>query len=317
MNRPEGDALSSVRLSIAVATCGRPESLARCLDALAAQSRAPDEIIVVDQDPLQETKDAIRSSGLTVRYFEQPKLGLSASRNLALSKASGTILAVTDDDCLPEAGWAAAIVEAFDSERSPTALTGPILAPSGARPPGMCAISLRKSLVTEVFSSRTIPWYVGSGGNFSGDVGKLQRIGGWDERLGAGAPGMAAEDCDMIDRLLSAGEQVRYDAGAVVRHAWQTRERRLSTRLSYGYGIGALCGLRLAARDAFALRMLVSYARMHVRKLLEEVARANWSAARERIYALASVVPGCMRGLWVAHLQPRTTVRHTRTSGLP
>jgi GT2 family glycosyltransferase len=126
--------MSGTRLSVAVATCGRPESLSRCLQAIAAQTRQPDQLMVVDQEPSSEAREAIRRSGLAVAYYEQPRLGLSASRNLALIKALGTVLAVTDDDCFPDAGWAAALVEAFESNPPPAAVTGPILSPLGDAP---------------------------------------------------------------------------------------------------------------------------------------------------------------------------------------
>jgi GT2 family glycosyltransferase len=294
-------------LTVAVATCGRPEALERCLEAIAAQTRAPDQLIVVDQDPSREAREVISRSGLTVDYHEQPRLGLSASRNLALAKAEGNVLAVTDDDCIPDPDWVAALVDSFDSETSPAALTGPILAPEGEPPPGMYAISLRTSRETLVFSRRTVPWFVGSGGNFAASIEELRAIGGWDERLGAGSRGMAGEDCELIDRLLSLGKSIRYDGRAIVRHDWQTRQRRMSTRWSYGYGIGAFCGLRLAARDSYAWRIIGTYLRRQLLKIIEEFGRLNWDATNERIAAFAGLFPGCIYGLRVA-THRRTTI---------
>ena len=285
------------RLTVAVATCGRPQSLARCLKAIGEQTRAPDQLIVVDQAASAEAREAIRASGLRIEYHEQPKLGLSASRNLALAHAEGAVLGVTDDDCFPDPDWAAAIVDAFDAESPPSALTGPILAPEGDVPAASHAISLRTSRDTLDFCNRTIPWFVGSGGNFAALVERLRAIGGWDERLGAGSPGMAAEDCDLIDRLLKAGERIRYEGRAVVRHDWQTYDRRMATRWSYGFGIGALCGLRLADHDFFALRMFGAYSRRNAGKLVQELVRLNWSNAGERFNALAGLLPGCVYGL--------------------
>ena len=74
--------MNGVRLSVAIATCGRPEALRICLAAIAGQSRAPEQLIIVDQHPLAETRDVIAHSGLPITYLEQPRRGLSASRNL-------------------------------------------------------------------------------------------------------------------------------------------------------------------------------------------------------------------------------------------
>ena len=294
---PQGSSPPPVRLTLAIATCGRADALARCLQAVRAQTRARDEIIVVDQDPSPEVPLVIRASGLPVRYFKQPRLGLSASRNLALAQATGDVLAVTDDDCFPDEGCAEAVTAALEKDASLTGVTGPILPPPGTPPPNMFAVSSRPSRDTRLFSDRTIPWAVGSGANFAARIGELRRIGGWDERLGVGTPGMASEDCEIIDRLLAAGGAVRYDGDAVMHHEWQTKDRRRATRWSYGYGIGALCGLRLARRDVYGLRMLASYSRMKLREIGSELRNRSWSGVGERLTTLGAVIPGCLYGL--------------------
>ena len=100
---PRGAARVSPRVTVAVATCGRSEALARCLAGLRAQNAPADELLVVDQAPSAEARAVARSAG--ARYLEQPRLGLSASRNLALAEAAGDVLAVTDDDCVPDPAW--------------------------------------------------------------------------------------------------------------------------------------------------------------------------------------------------------------------
>lgn len=285
------------RITVAVAACGRPDGLERCLAAIAQQDEPPSEVIVVDQAPSPEARAALEGSGLSAaRYLEQERRGLSASRNLALDVSRGEILAVTDDDCVPDRGWTRAILDAFDRDPAPGAVTGPVL-PLGEAPPGTHAISLRESDVAVDHRGRMQPWGVGSGGNFAAPTPLLRELEGWDERLGAGSGGRAAEDADLLYRLLRSGSVVRYEPAAVVRHAWQTHERRLATRWSYGYGIGAMCGLWLARREGFALRMLAGYARLHVRPLLAGLARRDRDAVAQHGRALASLAPGILHGL--------------------
>jgi len=288
------------RLSVAIATCGRPEALRICLAAIAGQSRAPDQLIIVDQDPLAETREVVAQSQLPVTYLEQERRGLSASRNLALSVTEGDILAVTDDDCFPDAGWVQALVEGFSRTTVPDAVTGPILPPPGDPPSDMCALSLRVSRDTRLFSARAIPWRVGSGANFAARVDLLRKLGGWDERLGVGTPGMAGEDVDIVDRLLAAGGSILYSGGAIMHHAWQTRDRRRATRWSYGYGIGAMSGLRLGRHDAYGWRMLASYSKMHLRELLREARRGDWTGVRERVTSLSALGPSLIYGFRAA-----------------
>lgn len=285
------------RVSVAIATCGRPDALRICLDAIASQSRAPDQIIVVDQHPLSQTRDVIRESGLRIEYFEQERIGVSASRNLALSFATGAIFATTDDDCFPDAGWLQALVDGFNSPAAPDAVTGPILPPPGDPPAGMCALSLRPSRETRLFATRVDPWLVGSGGNFAARTDVFRKLGGWHELLGSGAPGMAGEDIEIIDRLLAAGCSILYSGDAVIHHAWQTKQRRRATRWSYGYGIGALSGLRLRQGDAHGWRILASYSRMRLRELLRGARRGQWTGVRENITSLGALGPSLIYGL--------------------
>lgn len=289
--------MNALAITVGVATCARPESLARCLRALEAQTVAPAEVVVVDQAPTEDARAAAGAAGLGgVRYLEQARLGLSASRNLALSSARGSVLAVTDDDCAPDPDWLAEVGAALAREPRPGAVTGPIL-PLGDPPPGSFPVSLRESDVAVDHSGRMQPWGVGSGANFTASVVLLRCCGGWDERLGAGSGGQAAEDADLIYRLLLGGHTVRYEPAAVMRHEWQTRERRLATRWSYGYGIGAMCGLWLARRNAHALQLLAGYARLHVRPVAGALRHRDRGRLAEHGRALASPVPGVLHGL--------------------
>lgn len=298
--------MSGAQATVAVATCGRPGSLARCLRALAEQTEPAEEVLVVDQAPSADARSALGASGLAqARYVEQERLGLSASRNLALHATRTELLAVTDDDCVPDPSWLAGVRAATERDPRPGTVTGPIL-PLGDPPPGSYAISLRESELPVDYRGRIQPWGVGSGANLAAPVEVLRSHGGWDERLGVGSGGMAAEDADLIYRLLVGGAVVRYDPAVVVRHEWQTRARRLSTRWSYGYGIGAMCGLRLRD-DRFAVRMLAAYARLHVRPLVEGLVARDRSRIGEHGRALASLGPGLAYGLRAASRPSATT----------
>jgi GT2 family glycosyltransferase len=284
-------------ITVGIATCGRGEALGRCLAALSRSSEPPGEVIVVDQDPSEETERVVRSSGLPrVRYLRQARLGLSASRNLALAGATRPTLAVTDDDCAPDPGWVAVLAAALGREPRPGAVTGAIL-PLGQQSPGTYSVSLRDGAATVDHRGRMLPWIPGSGANFAAPTELLRELGGWDERLGAGSPGKAGEDSELLDRLLRAGRVVRYEPEAVVRHEWQTLARRLSTRWSYGYGIGTMCGLLLRSRDRFALRILAGYARLHLRPLLGATVAADRMTATQHLRALLSIPAGVAHGL--------------------
>jgi GT2 family glycosyltransferase len=253
-------------IAVAVATTAgeRTPSLRRCIEALSAGTTLPALVLVVDQSGSDELAESLGSFvGLRVEVVSQPRLGLAASRNLALERLSEGIVAVTDDDCMPDPGWLTAVAAAFAADATLTAVTGPVL-PLAADGERTEPVSSRTRAEPALFASRTAPWHVGTGGNMAFDRDRLGRLR-FDVRLGAGTPGRAGEDLDLIDRVLAAGERIRYEPAAVVRHERQTPARRTASRYAYGYGVGALVGLGLRRRDARALVHLTGWLALRVR----------------------------------------------------
>src|SRR5262249_59428676 len=110
--------------------------------------------------------------------------------------------------------------------------------------------SSRRGTERVEFRGRPLPWLVGTGANIAVRREWASRIGGYDERLGAGTRGGAGEDLDFLYRLLRSGAHVRYEPDALVYHERQSKARRRKTRTSYGRGVGACCALWLRERDA-------------------------------------------------------------------
>lgn len=86
-----------------IPTHGRPGLLRHALESVAGQTRAPDEVIVVDDTCSRETEHASRElaerSGLPIRYLAHPGgRGASSSRNAGARAARGDVLAFLDDD---------------------------------------------------------------------------------------------------------------------------------------------------------------------------------------------------------------------------
>jgi len=106
------------RVSVLVPSYGRPASLARCLAALAAQTRAPDEVMVGvrtgDAATIAVAEEA-RAAGLPVRVATTADAGVVASMQAALDAASGDIVALTDDDARPYPTWIAGLLTHFQS----------------------------------------------------------------------------------------------------------------------------------------------------------------------------------------------------------
>ena len=295
-------------ITVAVATCGHTDGLARCLAALASGTRTPDEVVVVDQAPSTRSRAVIDGCALPVRHLTQQRRGLSASRNLALDVATFPTLAVTDDDCLPDPTWVETVANATSMEPG-VIVTGSIL-PLGERPPGGHAVSLRDGKDPVVFDHRVPPWFVGSGANMAGPTAVLRRLGGWDERLGTGSPGRAGEDVALIDTALRSSVPIRYEPAAVVRHEWTDRRRRLATRWSYGFGLGVFFALRGASGDAFVIRMMTAYLRPHVRAMAAGMAGFDTDRIAQHGRAMVGMVCGVLHGIRVRREPRRDGATH-------
>jgi GT2 family glycosyltransferase len=106
----------TMRVSVVVPSYRRPESLTRCLAALAAQSHVPDEIVVgvrAGDDDTVRVADAARAGGLSVRVATATTAGVVASMQAALDAAHGDIIALTDDDTRPFPTWISGLLAHF------------------------------------------------------------------------------------------------------------------------------------------------------------------------------------------------------------
>ncbi len=106
------------RISVLVPSYRRPESLSRCLAALSAQQRRPDEVIVgarVGDDATIAAAEAARHLGLTVHIAMTAEAGVVAAMQAALDAASGEIIALTDDDARPFDTWIGGLLAHFEA----------------------------------------------------------------------------------------------------------------------------------------------------------------------------------------------------------
>ncbi len=213
-------------VAVVLATRDRPELLAGALGALRAALRSQDELLVVDSASTGPGTGALcRRLGVQVLRLDAP--GTSAARNAGLVATTAPLVAFTDDDCLPQPGWAAALAGAF-GDPAVGVVTGRVLADRVVPAP----VSLEESTVARPF---TTP--VGHGANCCFRREALLAVGGFDDRLGPGAPGRASEDVDAFRRVLAAGWTGFYEPAAVVVHR-QWRGRTASVRRSFAYGVG-------------------------------------------------------------------------------
>ena len=103
-----GPPAEGLRVSVVVTHYEQPTELARTLDALAQQTRPPDEVVVSDDG--SEVAPTVPDG---VRLVRQEDLGFraAAARNLGVGATTGDLVVLLDADTTPEPGCVEALVD--------------------------------------------------------------------------------------------------------------------------------------------------------------------------------------------------------------
>jgi glucosyl-dolichyl phosphate glucuronosyltransferase len=133
-------------VSVVVPTYNRNQLLAHTLSSLKQQEAGEIryEVIVVDNDSSDDTPAVVarfRESWPNLRYFREPRRGVSHARNTGIGAAHADIIAFTDDDVEPHRTWVAAIKQAFDAHPEVDCIGGRIDARWTTAPPAWLTTS--------------------------------------------------------------------------------------------------------------------------------------------------------------------------------
>lgn len=85
-------------VSVIVPTYNRASLVTQAVDSLLAQTRVPDEIIVVNDGSKDDTEKVLQKYQRPVKVINQPNGGLASARNAGLKAATGDFVAFLDDD---------------------------------------------------------------------------------------------------------------------------------------------------------------------------------------------------------------------------
>ncbi len=86
--------------TVIIPTYNRPDDLAACIRSLLAQSLRPNEMIVIEDGQVSEfpLRNECEAAGIRCVYEKKEVPGLTASRNLGISLATGAVIFFLDDD---------------------------------------------------------------------------------------------------------------------------------------------------------------------------------------------------------------------------
>ena len=121
-----GESPSLTTVAVAIPSVGRPDELARCLDALTQQIAPAAEVLIVAQRHDNATIDTARrfESALPIRVCIVTRKGLAAAIECALEASTSDITAFTDDDAIPHLDWILRLSEVFHARPDSGAVGG-------------------------------------------------------------------------------------------------------------------------------------------------------------------------------------------------
>jgi glycosyltransferase involved in cell wall biosynthesis len=193
-----------VALRISVIVCAHNEAayLAACLHSLLAQTRPPDEIVVVNNASTDATR-AVAEAVAGVRVVDEPRKGLVVARETGRQASSGDVLVYLDADCRAPLTWLERIERRLERNPRLVALSAPYRfydwdawGRFWARAYDLTLAPATQILVTRVLRIGAVFY----GGNFAVRRTALDRIGGFDTSIE-----FHGEDTNLGRRLFRVG----------------------------------------------------------------------------------------------------------------
>lgn len=229
-----------MKITVILCTYNRSRSLAKALESVAG-SQLPRsiewEVLVVDNNSSDQTRNIVedycRRYPGRFRYLFEPQPGKSYALNSGIRESVGEILAFMDDDVTVEPTWLQNLTAALhDGEWAGAG--GRILPERSFSPPRWLTLHGPFSLggVLALFDRGDKPGAIDwapYGTNMAFRRAMFEKYGGFRTDLGP-IPGsqIRGEDTEFAQRLMKAGEHVRWEPSAVVYH--EVAEYRLHKR---------------------------------------------------------------------------------------
>ncbi|MBA2614501.1 MAG: glycosyltransferase [Actinobacteria bacterium] len=308
-------------VSVVVCTRDRPAVLRECLHSLADCSASADEVVIVDNSTAGSMRDVVEEFP-RMTYVRENRPGLSRARNTGIRATSGEIVAFTDDDTTLHGDWLARLRDGF-AEPDVMVVTGLVLPAAletesqvvfelvyGGFFRGYQRIVYDKAFFEQTRAHATPVWKIGAGANMAVRRRAFELVGGFDERLGAGAAG-CSEDSELWYRVLAEGWRCVYEPGAVVFHRHRADDEELRRQM-HEYLRGHVAALfvqyaRYGHRGNLVRAFLALPRDFAARAIREYVIRSRPSSG-----TFAAGLTGYLRGLRLLPLARRSRPRRLR-----
>tara|TARA_B100000686_G_scaffold209267_1_gene216174 strand:- start:85 stop:2769 length:2685 start_codon:yes stop_codon:yes gene_type:complete len=214
------------RVSVLVCAHNAADTIGECLESLRSLDYPDYEIIVVN-DGSSDATGSIARKHHDVLVIDTDHIGLSAARNLAITHATGTIVAYTDADVRADQEWLTYLIQPF-LRSDAVGSGGPNVVPHDDPWVAQCVARAPGSPTHILIDDRLAEHVPGCNMAFRRDA--LVAIGGFNESFHA-----AGDDVDVCWRLQANGGRIEFASSALV---WHRHRRTVKAfwRQQVGYG---------------------------------------------------------------------------------
>lgn len=196
-------------ISLYVPCFNAQSTLERCLEAVYAQTRRPDEILVVDDGSRDATATIAARFDVRVLTHEVNR-GLGAGRNTAVRHARHDWIASLDSDCVASPEWLDTLERRLVADETLAGVGGMLVETNRTS----IADAWRTTHMRQHWGESSIrnPAFLFGNNNLFRRAA-LERVGLYNEKLRTNF-----EDVAISEALLAEGYSLLYEPAAVVRH---------------------------------------------------------------------------------------------------
>jgi glycosyltransferase involved in cell wall biosynthesis len=199
----------TLTLSVVIPTYNEETYIGKCLDAIAAQTEMPDEVIIVDNNSIDKTVEIAEKYDF-VTVLKEKEQGVRFARNKGFNAAKSNLIGRIDADTRLSSDWCAQVRTFFSNNPSITAATGSNVYYDLPLAKKDRNLVLDRMLRRLVYGIGGMPLLYGS--NMALRVEAWNRIA--DEVC---MDGLLYEDYDVSIHLFEHGFQIAYDKHMVAR----------------------------------------------------------------------------------------------------
>lgn len=253
--------MNTTNVDVVISTYGRGAAIDATIASLRRSTYSQFVLWVLDQSEDDRTEQCVRShaeSDERIRYVRRPVRGISATRNAGAAMGNAPYILFTNDDCVLDPNWIGALVAELHDQQTWLAfgavLPGPHQEGADELVLGTCNGS------RHVFQHNRFNLAFGHGHNMGARRDAFERLGGFDELIGAGAPLGAWEERDLGYRALKEGGRIVFTPEAIAyHHHWQSWQGARRSFRAYGIGAGAVASKYLRCGDTGGIVILAEW----------------------------------------------------------